>query len=118
MIPGSMGTQSYIVSGLGNVASYTSCSHGAGRRLSRSAARKTLTVESLREQMGERAWHDDKAEQLLDEHPSSYKDIDQVRNDQADLAKIEHTLRQILNYKESECPRVRRGLSTVPLVRT
>jgi RNA-splicing ligase RtcB len=99
VIPGSMGTRSYIVSGLGNVASYTSCSHGAGRRLSRSAARKTLTVESLKEQMGDRAWDADKADQLLDEHPSSYKDIDQVMADQADLAKIEHTLRQILNYK-------------------
>ena len=99
VIPGSMGTRSYIVSGLGNPASYTSCSHGAGRRLSRSAARKTLTVESLKEQMGSRAWDADKAEELLDEHPSSYKDIDQVMHDQSDLAKIEHTLRQVLNYK-------------------
>lgn len=99
IIPGSMGTRSYIVSGLGNPASYTSCSHGAGRRLSRSAARKTLTVESLRERMGDRAWDADKAEELLDEHPDSYKDIDQVMVDQNDLAKIEHTLRQVLNYK-------------------
>lgn len=99
VIPGSMGTRSYIVSGLGNPASYHSCSHGAGRRLSRSEARKTLTVQSLKEQMGGRAWDDDKAEALLDEHPMSYKDIDQVMTDQADLVTVEHTLRQVLNYK-------------------
>jgi tRNA-splicing ligase RtcB (3'-phosphate/5'-hydroxy nucleic acid ligase) len=99
VIPGSMGTASYIVSGLGNPASYDSCSHGAGRRMSRSAARKSLTVESLREQMGTRSWDSEKAEELLDEHPMSYKDIDQVMADQADLVKIEHTLRQVLNYK-------------------
>ena len=94
-----MGTRSYIVSGLGSAASYDSCSQGAGRRLSRSAARKSLTVESLREKMKGRAWDDDKAEALLDEHPQSYKDIDQVMADQADLVRIEHTLCQILNYK-------------------
>lgn len=99
IIPGSMGTRSYIVSGLGSAASYESCSHGAGRRLSRSAARRTLTVESLHERMGDRAWDDAKATELLDEHPDSYKDIDQVMADQADLAQIEHTLRQVLNYK-------------------
>jgi tRNA-splicing ligase RtcB (3'-phosphate/5'-hydroxy nucleic acid ligase) len=99
VIPGSMGTRSYIVSGLGNPASYSSCSHGAGRRLSRSAARKTLTVESLVKEMGERAWDKGKAEALLDEHPMSYKDIDQVMADQADLVRVEHTLRQVLNYK-------------------
>lgn len=99
IIPGSMGASTFIVRGMGNEASYQSCSHGAGRRLSRSAARKQLTVDSLREEMGDRTWNSDKAEALLDEHPNSYKDIDQVMRDQSDLVRIEHTLHQILNYK-------------------
>ena len=99
VIPGSMGTSSYIVRGLGNRASYTSCSHGAGRRMSRGRARRELTVESLREEMGDRTWNADHAEALLDEHPDSYKTIDQVMADQQDLVTIEHTLHQILNYK-------------------
>lgn len=99
VIPGSMGTRSYIVSGAGNAASFTSCSHGAGRRMSRGAARKTLSVESLREQMAGKTWNDRDAEALLDEHPESYKDIDQVMADQSDLVRVEHTLHQILNYK-------------------
>jgi RNA-splicing ligase RtcB len=99
LIPGSMGTRSYVVSGLGATRSYQSCSHGAGRRLSRGAARRTLSVESLRAAMGGRAWNDDMAERLLDEHPSSYKDIDQVMADQTDLVTIQHTLSQVFNYK-------------------
>ena len=99
IIPGSMGASTYIVTGLGNPASYYSCSHGAGRRMSRSRARKELTTDSLREQMGTRTWNADKAEALLDEHPDSYKSIDQVMADQADLVRIEHTLHQILNFK-------------------
>lgn len=99
VIPGSMGTRSYIVRGRESAASYNSCSHGAGRRLSRSAARKTLTVGSLVAAMDGRAWNDTQAEALLDEHPDSYKDIDQVMADQADLVEIVHTLRQVLNYK-------------------
>ncbi|MDP1793754.1 MAG: RtcB family protein, partial [Acidimicrobiales bacterium] len=65
VIPGSMGTGSYIVSGLGNPESYCSCSHGAGRRLSRSAARKTLSVESLHEKMVGKTWDERSAEALL-----------------------------------------------------
>ena len=99
VIPGSMGTRSYVVEGLGSAASYTSCSHGAGRRMSRSRARAELTVESLREAMGDREWLSGQAEALLDEHPSSYKDIDAVMADQVDLARPLHTLRQVLNYK-------------------
>lgn len=99
VIPGSMGTRSYIVRGLGNPASYNSCSHGAGRRMSRTAARQNLTVSSLVEAMDGRVWNDKQAAALLDEHPDSYKDIDQVMADQADLVEIVHTLRQILNYK-------------------
>ena len=94
-----MGTRSYIVRGRGVSASYNSCSHGAGRRLSRGQARKQLTVESLTEQMSSRTWNSDKARQLLDEHPSAYKDIDVVMADQADLVEIQHTLRQVFNYK-------------------
>lgn len=99
VIPGSMGTRSYIVRGLGNPASFDSCAHGAGRRMSRTRARAELTVESLRERMGDREWNSDKAEALLDEHPSSYKDIDQVMADQADLVQTVHVLRQVFNYK-------------------
>ncbi len=99
VIPGSMGTRSYIVSGLGSTASYTSCAHGAGRRLSRTAARTSLTVDSLREAMAGRSWNADSAKALLDEHPASYKDIDQVMADQTDLVAVQHTLRQVFNYK-------------------
>lgn len=97
VIPGSMGTRSYIVSGLGNTASYCSCSHGAGRRMSRNAAKKNFTFDSLETMMKGKAWNHDKA--LLDEHPDSYKDIDVVMDRQSDLVTIEHTLSQILNYK-------------------
>lgn len=99
IIPGSMGTKSYIVTGLGNPASYNSCAHGAGRRLSRGQAKKQLSVESFIEAMGDRTWQADKAQSLLDEHPDSYKNVDQVMADQADLVSIDHTLRQVLNYK-------------------
>lgn len=99
VIPGSMGTRSYIVRGLGNPASYHSCSHGAGRRLSRSAARKSLSVDSLTRRMAGKAWNATHARALLDEHPLAYKEIDQVMADQADLVEPVHTLSQILNYK-------------------
>jgi RNA-splicing ligase RtcB len=102
IIPGSMGTSSYIVSGLGNPLSYESCSHGAGRRMSRGQARRNLTTESLVEAMGARSWNDRDAESLVDEHPLAYKDIDQVMADQADLVRVEHTLRQVLNYKGTD----------------
>lgn len=99
VIPGSMGTRSYIVKGKGNPASFDSCSHGAGRKMSRGQARKTFTEADLTEAMGDRAWNHDHAKTLLDEHPGAYKDIDQVMEAQADLVEIEHTLRQVFNYK-------------------
>jgi tRNA-splicing ligase RtcB len=99
VIPGSMGTRSYIVEGLGNPASYHSSSHGAGRTMSRSAARKTLDLEGFKQSMQGKAWNEAQAVQLLDEDPRSYKDIDQVMADQADLTEIRHTLHQVLNYK-------------------
>lgn len=99
VIPGSMGTRSYIVEGLGNHLSWNSCSHGAGRRMSRGEAKRTFTIEDLAKQMEGKVWLHDKATALLDEIPTSYKDIDQVMADQADLVRVEHTLHQILNYK-------------------
>lgn len=99
IIPGSMGTRTYIVTGLGNPDSYNSCSHGAGRVLSRSAAKKQYTVDDLREAMEGKVWLEDRAEALLDEIPASYKDIDQVMADQADLVSTDHVLHQVLNYK-------------------
>ena len=99
VIPGSMGTRSYIVKGKGAAASFESCAHGAGRRMSRAKARKTLTVDSLEQAMSGRTWNADRAKALLDEHPSSYKDVDQVMADQEDLVEVTHVLRQVFNYK-------------------
>src|SRR4029077_18014113 len=81
VIPGSMGTRSYIVSGKGNEASWMSCSHGAGRRHSRTAAKKLYTTADLAEQMKGKVWLADRAAALVDEIPSAYKDIDQVMAD-------------------------------------
>jgi tRNA-splicing ligase RtcB len=99
VIPGSMGTQSYIVRGRGNPESYNSCSHGAGRRMSRTKAKKELSVASLTQAMTGRTWNADRAAALVDEHPEAYKSIDQVMADQKDLVEVQHTLRQIFNYK-------------------
>jgi tRNA-splicing ligase RtcB len=99
VIPGSMGTRSYVVRGLGSPASYNSCSHGAGRRMSRAQARRELSAESLTAAMAGRTWNADRAQSLVDEHPQAYKDVDQVMADQRDLVEIQHTLRQIFNYK-------------------
>jgi RNA-splicing ligase RtcB len=99
IIPGSMGTRSYIVAGRGNALSWNSCSHGAGRRHSRSAAKRLFTAADLTQQMAGRTWLADRAESLIDEIPAAYKDIDLVMADQADLVEVRHTLRQVLNYK-------------------
>lgn len=99
VIPGSMGTRSYIISGLGNAASWNSCSHGAGRRLSRGQAKKELTGASLKKEMKGIAWNSDRAGDLVDEHPKAYKDIDDVMAAQADLCAVQHVLRQVFNYK-------------------
>lgn len=99
VIPGSMGTRSYIVRGRGNPVSWESCSHGAGRRHSRTKARKLFTADDLARQMDGKVWLAGRAEALVDEIPSAYKDIDQVMADQTDLVDVVHTLRQILNYK-------------------
>jgi RNA-splicing ligase RtcB len=99
VIPGSMGTRSYIVRGKGNEASWTSCSHGAGRRHSRPRAKKLFTSADLAVQMAGKVWLAKRAEALVDEIPAAYKDIDQVMADQSDLVDVLHTLHQVLNYK-------------------
>lgn len=97
LIPGSMGTASYVVTGLGNPLSLNSSPHGAGREYSRSAARKTFTREQLDEAMEGIEWG--RSDEFLDEIPQAYKDIDVVMADAADLVHVEHTLRQIVNVK-------------------
>jgi tRNA-splicing ligase RtcB len=99
LIPGSMGTRSYVVRGRGNPASWQSCAHGAGRLLSRSATRNRYRAKDLRQAMVGRAWQADRAAELLDEIPAAYKDIDAVMAAQADLVEVVHELRQVLNYK-------------------
>jgi len=97
IIPGSMGVRSYIVRGKGNPESYHSCSHGAGRRMSRSAARKAFTLADLEKQTHGVECRKDDA--VLDEIPGAYKDIDTVMANQADLVEIVHTLRQVVCIK-------------------
>ncbi|MBZ4498181.1 MULTISPECIES: RtcB family protein [Dermacoccus] len=97
LIPGSMGTASYVVVGKGNALSLNSSPHGAGRAFSRSAARKRFTGDELREAMKGIEYRDTDA--FIDEIPGAYKDIDQVMADAADLVEIRHTLRQIVNVK-------------------
>jgi tRNA-splicing ligase RtcB len=99
VIPGSMGTSTFIVAGLGQADSWNSCSHGAGRRHSRTQAKKLFTTMDLAEQMAGTTWLSARAEALLDEIPTAYKDIDRVMADQTDLVEVLHTLRQVLNYK-------------------
>ena len=97
IIPGSMGARSFIVEGLGNKDSFNSCSHGAGRTMSRTQARKQFTVDDLKEQTSGVECRKD--EDVIDEIPSAYKDIDEVMAHQADLVRPIHTLRQIICVK-------------------
>ncbi len=99
IIPGSMGTSSFIVKGLGNPASYTSAPHGAGRTMSRTQAKREFTEADLDEQMEGKTWLQGRGTALLDEIPSSYKDVHQVIRDSADLVEVKVELDQILNYK-------------------
>jgi len=97
IIPGSMGAKSFIVQGRGNHDAYCSCSHGAGRKMSRNAAKKYFTVDDLAVQTaGVECRKDDG---VLDEIPGAYKDIDQVMSAQTDLVEVVHTLKQILCIK-------------------
>jgi tRNA-splicing ligase RtcB len=97
LIPGSMGTASYVISGKGFAPSLNSSPHGAGRAYSRSKARKTFTVDQLREAMAGIEYRDTEA--FLDEIPAAYKDVDVVMADAAELVEVRHTLRQIVNVK-------------------
>jgi tRNA-splicing ligase RtcB len=105
LVPGSMGQRSYVVRGLGNEASYRSSAHGAGRRMSRTKARKALSIESFEARMAGRSWQASDAVALLDEHPDAYKPIDVVMRDQADLVEVEHELEGLANYKGVEAAR-------------
>jgi tRNA-splicing ligase RtcB len=97
IIPGSMGSRSYIVRGKGNPESFCSCSHGAGRAMSRKEAKRRFTVEDhMRMTEGVECRKD---EDVIDETPAAYKPIDAVMAAQADLVEIVHTLRQVVCVK-------------------
>lgn len=97
IIPGSMGAKSFIVRGLGNEDSFHSCSHGAGRIMSRTQAKKAFTLEDHRQATAHVECRKDKS--VLDETPGAYKDIEAVMTAQKDLVEIVHTLRQIVCVK-------------------
>lgn len=97
IIPGSMGTRSYIVRGLGNATSFHSCSHGAGRRMSRTEARRRYTIDDLVSQTA--GVNCRKDEGVLDEIPGAYKDIDVVMDNQKDLVEIVAELKQFVCIK-------------------
>ena len=97
MIPGSMGSRSYIVEGKGNQMSFCSAPHGAGRRYSRARARQLFTMRDLDEAM--RGIEFRRSQVLLDEIPGAYKDIDQVMTYAQDLVDIRYVLKQFVNVK-------------------
>src|SRR3954468_7893175 len=97
IIPGSMGTRSYIVRGLGNPQSFQSASHGAGRLMSRNEARKRFNVKDLQAQTEGVECRKDQG--VLDEIPGAYKPIEQVMENQKDLVEVEAELRQVLCVK-------------------
>jgi len=97
IIPGSMGAKSYIVRGLGNAESLCSCSHGAGRRMSRSAAKRQFSRADLEDQT--RGIECRKDGGVIDEIPGAYKDIDVVMANQQDLVEVAHTLKQVVCIK-------------------
>ena len=97
IIPGSMGARSYIVRGKGNPESFCSCSHGAGRKMSRSKAKLLFNQQDLIAQTQGIECRKDSG--VIDEIPSAYKDIDQVIAYQSDLIEVVHTLKQILCIK-------------------
>ncbi|HEU5137005.1 MAG TPA: RtcB family protein [Steroidobacteraceae bacterium] len=97
IIPGSMGARSYIVRGLGNAQSFESCSHGAGRVMSRTAARKRFTVAD--HEAATAGVECRKDADVIDETPAAYKDIDAVMEAQRDLVEIAYTLKQVLCVK-------------------
>jgi tRNA-splicing ligase RtcB len=92
-----MGAKSYIVRGLGNEDSFCSCSHGAGRVMSRGEARRRITLEAHREATADVECRKDV--EVLDESPAAYKPIDQVMAAQRDLVEVVHTLKQVVCVK-------------------
>lgn len=97
IIPGSMGAKSFIVSGKGNPESFNSCSHGAGRRMSRGKAKKTISLEQ--HEAATAGVECRKDADVIDESPAAYKDIDAVMEAQKDLVEIVHTLKQVVCVK-------------------
>jgi len=108
LIPGAMGQASFVVSGLGNPASYESCAHGAGRVMSRRRARREISAGDFVARMEGVAWQEADVNALLDEAPQAYKDVETVMRDQADLVSVDHRLKAIANYKGVESVRRRR----------
>lgn len=97
IIPGSMGAKSYIVKGKGHVDSYCSCSHGAGRLMSRTKAKKSYTLDDLIAQTEGIECRKDAG--VLDEIPGAYKPIEEVMNNQSDLVEVVATLKQVVCVK-------------------
>lgn len=97
IIPGSMGTKSFIVRGKGNLESYCSCSHGAGRKMSRAQAKRQFTLEDFKAQTA--GVECSKTDAFIDEIPGAYKDIDTVMANQTDLVEVVHTLKQVMCIK-------------------
>ena len=97
IIPGSMGAKSFIVRGKGSEQSFCSCSHGAGRRMSRTQAKKQFNANDLVMQTDGVECRKDKG--VVDEIPAAYKDIDVVMENQSDLVEIVHTLKQVVCVK-------------------
>ncbi|HCX09417.1 MAG TPA: RNA-splicing ligase RtcB, partial [Hyphomonas sp.] len=97
IIPGSMGAKSFIVRGKGNVDSFCSCSHGAGRAMSRTEAKRRFSVEDHRAATDGVECRKDSS--VIDETPMAYKDIDAVMAAQTDLVEVVHTLKQIVCVK-------------------
>ncbi|MGM8889130.1 RtcB family protein, partial [Psychrobacter sp. 1U2] len=97
IIPGSMGAKSFIVRGKGNEESFCSCSHGAGRIMSRTEAKKVFTVaDQIAQTEGVECRKD---ADVIDEIPAAYKNIDDVMQAQNDLVEVVHTLRQVVCVK-------------------
>lgn len=97
IIPGSMGARSYIVRGKGDPQSFSSCAHGAGRRMSRGAAKRNFNSDDIRQQTAGVECRKDRG--ILDEIPGAYKDIDTVMENQSDLVEVVHTLKQVVCVK-------------------
>jgi len=101
IIPGSMGTGSYIVRGKGAPDSWQSCSHGAGRSMSRASAFRSISKEAFMRHMRERGivWDSRFADKVKDEAPMAYKDLGQVMQNQEDLVEVVHHLQPLINMK-------------------